>query len=313
MENKVSLSTLRTRQKMPLDLKIEMSKRRIIDWYDHWEGDVSVSFSGGLDSTVLLHLARSIFPNILGVFANTGLEYPENVSFVKQYDNIEIVRPKMGFREVLTKYGFPAVSKEVAKNIHKCRQAKPGSPTLKKHMTGYNSNGRYNPAWVIPHKWKKLMTAPFIVSAYCCEVMKKRPLKKYGNTFIGIRADDSRQRSHLYLQHGCNAFDASRPISKPLAFWTHQDILDYLRVFNIPYSPLYDMGYTGSGCMFCMFGVHLEGQPNRFQRMYETHPKLWKYCIYDLDLKTPMEYIGVPYKKHQSLFPAQFEPSGITG
>ena len=46
---------LKQRQAMPLADKIELSKRRIKDWYQHWDGDVYISWSKGKDSTVLAH------------------------------------------------------------------------------------------------------------------------------------------------------------------------------------------------------------------------------------------------------------------
>lgn len=36
-------------------------------------------------------------------------------------------------------------------------------------------------------------------------------------------------------------------------------------------------------CIFCGFGVHLEKEPNRFQQLKQTHPKLWDYCMRPLD------------------------------
>jgi hypothetical protein len=50
-----------------------------------------------------------------------------------------------------------------------------------------------------------------------------------------------------------------------------------------------------TGCMFCMFGVHLEQSPNRFERMALTHPKLYDYCINNLGLGNVLDYINVPY------------------
>lgn len=47
--------------------------------------------------------------------------------------------------------------------------------------------------------------------------------------------------------------------------------------------------------MFCMYGVHLEKEPNRFQKMYYTHPKQWDYCINKLGLKEVLDYIHVSY------------------
>lgn len=34
-----------------------------------------------------------------------------------------------------------------------------------------------------------------------------------------------------------------------------------------------------TGCMFCMYGLHLEGHPNRFEKMKETHPKQYDYIM----------------------------------
>ncbi len=58
---------------LPLERKIQISQARIIEWYRHFNGKVVVSFSGGKDSTVLLHMVRSIFPDVKAVFSNTGL------------------------------------------------------------------------------------------------------------------------------------------------------------------------------------------------------------------------------------------------
>ena len=93
-------------QRLPLDLKVMMTKARIREWVSHYgEDNVYVSFSGGKDRTVLLHLVREDFPNIEAVFVNTGLEYAEIQKFVKSFDNVTILRPKMSFVEVIKKYG----------------------------------------------------------------------------------------------------------------------------------------------------------------------------------------------------------------
>ena len=60
-----------------------MTKLRIINWYEHFEGDVYIGFSGGKDSSVLLNIAREIYPDIQAVFCDTGLEYPEVKEYVK--------------------------------------------------------------------------------------------------------------------------------------------------------------------------------------------------------------------------------------
>lgn len=109
-------------QALPLDEKIEITKDRIEDWYMQFSGNVYVSFSGGKDSTVLLHLVREMFPDVPAVFCDTGLEYPEVRQHVHETKNVVILRPKMTFPEVIKTYGYPMVSKEVAEAIYYARR-----------------------------------------------------------------------------------------------------------------------------------------------------------------------------------------------
>jgi len=108
-------------------------------------------------------------------------------------------------------------------------------------------------------------------------------------------AEDSRMRKLSYLKGGCNAFSNKKPQSRPIMFWSEKDIWEYIKTKHLPYSKIYDMGYKRTGCMFCMFGVHMEQSPNRFQYMQKTHPKLWAYCIDKLNLKQVLDYIGIKY------------------
>lgn len=115
---------LKQLQSLPLEIKILKTKERIREWVNYYGVDgVYVSFSGGKDSTVLLHLVREMYPSVEAVFVNTGLEYPEIQRFVKSFDNVTILRPKMRFDEVIRKYGYPFIGKEAAErveNAHRC-------------------------------------------------------------------------------------------------------------------------------------------------------------------------------------------------
>ena len=121
--NTHTISDLYQYQALPLNLKIAMTKRRIRDWVNYFgESGVYVSFSGGKDSTVLLHIAREMYPHIKAMFVDTGLEYSEIRSFVRTWDNVDIIRPKISFKKVCEKYGFPLISKEVSEAVYGARK-----------------------------------------------------------------------------------------------------------------------------------------------------------------------------------------------
>ncbi len=113
---------LKELQALDLNRKIMITQTRIIEWYEHYNGQVCVSFSGGKDSTVLLHIARKLYPNIPAVFSNTGLEYPEIQKFVRSLENVDVVVPSLKFTDVITKYGYPLIGKEVAEAIYYARR-----------------------------------------------------------------------------------------------------------------------------------------------------------------------------------------------
>lgn len=117
------IKKLRELQSLPLELKVEITKQRIMEWVEYYgESNVYISFSGGKDSTVLLNIVRDIFPSIPGVFFDTGLEYPEIRSFVSCFENIEWMKPDMNFKDIIIKYGFPLISKEVSNTISGARK-----------------------------------------------------------------------------------------------------------------------------------------------------------------------------------------------
>jgi len=285
---------LKQRQALPLDMKEAFTEKRIRSWYSHWDGQVYVSFSGGKDSTVLLDMVRRIYPEVPAVFVDTGLEFPEIREFVKSVENVTWLKPKMSFNKVVEKYGYPVVSKENAQKIEEIRNTKSDKLRNKRLHGDEKGNGK------LSEKWKYLIESDYKISAKCCNVMKKSPVKKYEKEtgrkpFVGTMAADSTGRATSYLRNGCNSFESTRPMSTPMAFWLEDDIWAYLEKDELQYSSIYDLGYTRTGCMFCMFGVHLEKGENRFQRMKRTHPNQYEYCLNQLGCAAILDDIDVEY------------------
>ena len=340
---------LKQLQSLPLNIKIRKTEQRIREWYEHWEGNVFISFSGGKDSTVLLDIVRHLYPDVPAVFSDTGLEYPEIKEFVKTFPNVIVVRPKYSFKEILTKYGYPIISKEVANVVDNSRRwidqnlnrggANESRTTISRNYLDYESMqrptlggadrewrklrglGEYSrmpkrvgkilglldkqnnirecaegeKSQYSQERWAFLLNADFKISDKCCYHMKKSPLKKFHKQsglypIVATMTEESRMRKSAWLKTGCNAFEGTNQMSKPMSFWTEQDVLEYIDIMGLEVAPVYGNllysngkyyfdGCQRTGCIFCGFGCHLEHEPNRFQRLKETHQKLWDYCM----------------------------------
>lgn len=306
----LNLNELRILQNYPLEMKVERTKQRIREWINYYgENGTYISFSGGKDSTVLLDIVRSIYPNVEAVFINTGLEYPEIYKFVKTFDNVTILKPEMNFKQVINTYGYPVISKENSQYIYEIRHS---TENMKQRRLYGDSKGRFK----LPNKYHYLIDAPFEISNKCCEIMKKRPVKKFEKEtgkvpIIGTMAEESSLRQQSYLQHGCNAFESKRPVSTPLGFWRQQDILEYIYKNDLKIASVYGeviedknlleectystTGCERTGCIYCLYGISHDTTPNRIQRLKETHPKQYNYCINKLKLGEVLDYIGVKY------------------
>lgn len=414
MENRHQAGDLKQLQSLPLEYKIQMTKERIKVWYESWwrfkienldngkirwetfdmrdrydppiadnefaaeaySGSVYVSFSGGIDSTVLANLCAQVCKDcgwtLYLLFVNTGLEYPEIQRFTKFFAHwletnygievvLDVVRPEMRFDQVVKEYGYPVVSKDVSntiegarnsieKGVYSHRLCKLG---VKRDEYGglydsgkYDYDGTLENSKFLQTKWRFLLDTPVRYSSRCCDVMKKTPAGLYEKRtgrkpILGTTAEESISRENAWRKNGCNAFGAKRPKSTPMSFWKRQDTLRYIKKYDVPYCSVYGdirikphgdyldgqidaIDYLGcyepedtlettgcdrTGCIFCMFGCHLEKEPNRFQRLKETHPRQYEYCIgggemvdgkwqpnkEGLGLGYVLDYIGVKY------------------
>lgn len=126
----------------PYEMKPSFSMVRVYQWWNYWYGEVYISFSGGLDSTVLAYIVCQAYRKykltgkIPLVFADTGTEFPEIREFVKTYTKwlkeqfpeldieLVVIRPKHSFKWVCENKGFPITSKDTAGKIRKITMMK---------------------------------------------------------------------------------------------------------------------------------------------------------------------------------------------
>ncbi len=308
--NKHTIDDLYQMQSLPLDIKIRMSAQRVNGWVDEFgEEGCYVSFSGGKDSTVLKDIVENVcgYKNIPSVFVDVPTQYPELKQFATSFENVEVLKPKISFMDVCEKYGFPLISKEVSCAVYEAKISIKNGKTdtyIIKQLRGDIGTV------FSKKKWYFMMDAPFDISDRCCRVMKKAPIHSYENQtkrtpILATMADESAQRQSSWLKFGCNGFDMKRPSSKPMSFWTEQDVLQYIKTRELPICSVYGdvvedfeaegllenqmtfdefsrdkiyktTGCRRTGCMLCGFGCHLEKPgEGRFELLKQTHPKMY--------------------------------------
>lgn len=306
-DNAFKLAQLRQYQALPLSAKIRLTEMRVREWYDANDGLVYVAFSGGKDSTVLLDIVWSIYPDVPAVFADTGNELNSILEFVKTYsDKVIWVKPKMSFEEVVKKYGYPVVNKEQAQRIYEARTTK------SKELLDIRLNGYPSGSGKISNKWRFVIDAPFNVTSKCCKILKCSPSNIYGKEtgrreMTAVMAGESRLRMQTYIKHGCNAFDLKSPAGRPMMFWGEQDVLSYLVNNSIPFAECYGLieaqadgslkcsGEQRTGCKFCLFGAHKDAE-NRIQRLARIEPESYRHAMEDLHYDKVMDFLGIEWR-----------------
>lgn len=286
----------RQRILLPLEVKVRKSAIRIREW-DEAHENVFISFSGGLDSTVLVHLVEhTLQRSVPKVFVNTGLEFDEIRDFVHSFDDVIELSPEMSFKDVLMTYGYPIISKRVAQTVRKLRNLNL-SPEYRNYLLNGDERGNVGK---LSECHKYLLKAPFKISEECCVVTKEKLLNNYAKKrnsvpYVGISFEESINRKRQYIRTGCNAYDAKYPKSQPIAFWTRQDKLQYIKNNQLRICSVYGQilskkgilfttGEQRTGCVYCGMGCHLEQQPNRYQRLKIRDPKKYEYVMRPVSL-----------------------------
>lgn len=339
---RISEEDLRQRQSLPLDVKVRMTESAVRAFVNEYgEDNVYVSFSGGKDSTVLLHIVRKLYPDILAVFLDTWMEYPKIREFVKGFHNVKVIKPEYTLKEIIARNGWCFPSKDVSEMIEAARR---GMPWAIRKLNGLDKDGNpseYRQQYI---KWQLLLDAPGLISSGCCIDMKEKPVMKFEketgrHPIMAIMADESARRKEAYLRTGCNTFDTKivvneetgeeeevrneRPMSKPMGFWTEQDVLAYIVKENLdiaePYGQIVEVGQVAgqynlfdngigcceecqykttkesrTGCMFCMVGCHLD-KFAKFKRLKVMDIRLFNHIMYDLGGKEMLEWIDANY------------------
>lgn len=342
---KITREELNERLSWPLDKKIGHFIRTFVEFFFEYQGGVYLSFSGGKDSQVGSDIIDRLwdgrfkhylpdpiweylvtFPKPKKVFSNTGLEFPEIVEHVKGFDNVEVIKPRMGFTRVITEIGVAVGSKKIALTIERLRKylqnpSDKNEATRNLYLYGIKRDGTRSKSSKLPDQWKPMLDAPFKISDKCCDILKKEPFQRYSRAtgkkpVVFTTVVESSRRTVSYMQTGCNSFEKGKEKCRPLSIFTNEDIWEYHDVFGLRFCEVYYdrtvpvtqidgsikvehlCAETRTGCLFCCFGVHLEDKSknNRIQRLAISHPKYWDIVVNKCGLSKVLRYIGVPYE-----------------
>lgn len=326
MKYTLSADTLHYRQSLPLEVKVVMTRNRIRNFVDEYgTTGVYVSFSGGKDSTVLMDIVRKEYPQIPAVFVDTWMEYPQIRSFVKGYENVVSLKPVMGLKEIIKQYGWCFPSKDVAQTIWYARQGKEWAINKLHGLDKEGKKSEYRQQYI---KWLPLYESELLISPYCCIKQKEEPVAFYEkqtgrHPILASMAEESARRKENYLRTGCNSFESARPLSKPMGFWTEQNVLQYKIKNQIdiaePYGEVIEEGQVRgqlsfvlsggklkcsgeqrTGCMFCPVGCHLTDFA-KFKRLKAYNPRLYDYCMEELEERKLLEWVERNYTRGRKL------------
>ncbi|MCX9014761.1 MAG: phosphoadenosine phosphosulfate reductase family protein [Candidatus Methanoperedens sp.] len=187
--------------------------RGIANQAEFRDSPVYVSFSGGKDSLVTLDLTRKAIKKPVKVFfANTGIEFPETIEFIRNYskeNNLDIieVEVKEAFWEALPDFGPPA------KDFRWCCKVCKLAPINSVIEECVSKHGK------------------------CLTIDGKRKYESFARARIAPKEE--------------NPFIPGQVSVFPIRNWRAIEVWLYIYFRNLEYNPLYDMGFERVGCWLC--------------------------------------------------------------
>lgn len=136
------------------------------------------------------------------------------------------------------------------------------------------------------------------ISQHCCKLLKKEPSERVQAElgvdviFKGLMAAESRSRmtsfltrGELFAGHHRDHLPDGDPFwhCNPLGIWTDDDIWEYIRRYNVPYSSLYERTWKDrdgnikkvkrNGCFGCATGIAFAD--NQMAVLRQIEPRIW--------------------------------------
>lgn len=104
----------------------------------------------------------------------------------------------------------------------------------------------------------------------CCDIRKVRPLHRYLKSFDGwitsIRKDQTDNRATA-SKFEIDELHGGILKVNPIVNWSSRQVWDYIKINNVPYNKLHDMGYPSIGCAPCTRAIN-PGEDERAGRWW---------------------------------------------
>jgi len=217
-----------------------------------YKGKIAVMWSGGRDSTVVLHMALQEDPNIIVIFGNTKCESGETWAYIRKLRdewnlNLHMTSPEKTYWQCQKEFGLPKVRNQEGSRTPKCCHY------MKEHPMD--------------------------------EMKKKLGVVAY---FTGLMKDESHQRFLTLPRYdSCGKsqddipFCSQRYYKKttgewafhPIANWTSEGIDQYFKKNKLPINQFYVKWggiYKRSGCFLCTAYLSWE------EKLSVSHPAAYR-------------------------------------
>ena len=107
---------------------------------------------------------------------------------------------------------------------------------------------------------------------WCCDEYKKIKYPTHAVVIMGIRAEESPNRSKWWSTKGKH-FKYGNIVLNPIFYWSSDELWDFIHDNKIPYCHLYDEGFSRLGCVGCPMSK--EGRKREFAR-WPKYEQKWK-------------------------------------
>lgn len=319
-----------------LDQKVTEACHRIEELYYETDGKCYISFSGGKDSTVLLALIKmceDIYTipkdGIPAVFSNTGIELGVTVNFVRWvrdsgwYQNVQVVRPEKSFDWTIKKYGKPLKSKLRSEALHRWKLANRTQYLFDSLITG-EVNGKMTTRTKLADKDMHMVSDdfPIIASPKCCDILKKKPFRKYEKdngikgAMTGVRMAEGGSREIRAVERNregkmCTYTNHGVLYKLPIVDWNDGDAEQFIEKYDVPLSDAYTKyGFHRTGCMACPYARDVD---RKLKYLHDYEPNRYKAAMHWLKDVYIAQNVVLPFdeayeRERERMWRTTYEP-----